>query len=138
MTLLDLFQKAPREMRAQAQTFATEQERAEGEALAVMMDQYAAALEDATTPRKPEPEWFDRWPSWWIDVGDGGDFYRAGENSQWMREEVKGRDCMRFREYGHLRLSFDLSNAGTKCLPVAREGYPAPAGWQVLEVKEGT
>ena len=128
MTLLELFQKAPREMRERVQAFATEQERAEGEDLAVMMDQYAAALEDATTPREPEPEWFGtgprQHPAWWIKAGR----YRTvlyGCRVRW-----NGSVPVALRSDNATDIPWEELEA---VVPVELEGYPAPVGWQVLE-----
>lgn len=87
--------------------------------LALGLETAIREIEAACTPRPPRPEWFGspldeegkptgKWDSWWIQWDDGhGDI-------------CHGAICMWW------------CNVPTSCVPVAREGFPAPVGWSVI------
>lgn len=89
----------------------------------------ADILADACTPRPPKPEWFGfgpgQWDSWWVKWKDGTSTWiysvKVAENGFWDWKDCEGLDI------------WDRVDDMVLCLPVARECYPAPVGWQVLE-----
>lgn len=88
----------------------------------------ADILADACTPRPPKPEWFGfgpgQWDSWWCAYEEGG--AAAIFDRVWCDGEV-----IRFPDGYEVWIGSIVS-----CVPVARKGYPAPVGWQVLEVSK--
>lgn len=96
-------------------------------------------LESACTPRKPEPEWFEKWDSWWIRV-TGGKYggtvdivsvvsvYQLHKDSDpWVE-----RDGWCITVDGYFFNNNSIYVDDIECVPVDREGFPAPVGWHVV------
>ena len=84
-------------------------------------------ITDAITPRPPQAEWFGtgpgQWDAWMTESG------RLLRNGRWFR--LPGCKC----HYPNGRILFNGESVEENVVPVAREGYPAPVGWQVVEMK---
>lgn len=80
-------------------------------------------MSDSCTPRPPQPEWFGtgpgQWDSWWVDMHDPDvdPFVARASDGYCIRSLAKivARDAV------------------MECVPVAREGFPAPVGWGVVD-----
>lgn len=81
----------------------------------------ADVFEQACEPRPPKAEWFEKWPSWWIDFGihpDDAQIYHRCRLEQGMLS-VRGGD-----------LCWPLK-AIALCQPMATTGC-TPVGWKVV------
>lgn len=78
----------------------------------------ADTFEQACEPRAPKPEWFGtghgQWDSWMI----------------WSQSTMSWELWRDSQEHSGLR-KYGLRDIQS-CIPVARTGYPAPVGWQVV------
>lgn len=84
------------------------------------------AFEQACEPRPPKAEWFGtgpgQWDAWWVQTTGGRQClmrnvaYTVDSTGGWL--ETKD-ECWKV-----------MYVAGV--IPVAKEGYPAPVGWQVV------
>jgi hypothetical protein len=72
-------------------------------------------------PRPPQAEWFNRWPSWLVEIGRVHLVLR-----EYFLTEYEGVSLV--SESGML---LPVSSI-TRCLPVTREGFPLPVGWEVV------
>lgn len=96
-----------------------------------------AVIQDACTPRPPKPEWFGtpfdaegkatgKWDAWWLD---GVGVLRHCRMDELNPSRIQGVD--EAKELASCRLSGRF--AVISCVPIAREDFPAPVGWQVVE-----
>lgn len=80
----------------------------------------ADVFEQACEPRAPKAEWFGTGPGQW---------------DRWMvgRRRTRGRKSwVMWTVSTHTWMPGYWPTAKTVVVPVAREGYPAPVGWQVV------
>lgn len=87
----------------------------------------------ARTPRPPKLEWFGfgpgQWDSWWVQTTKASNISRT---TLTLREAfIDDAGGVATPKGWHIPILMIES-----CVPVAREGYPAPVGWQVLEVSK--
>lgn len=86
-------------------------------------------LTDATTPRPPKAEWFGtgpgQWDSWWVkeSLVNG----QKGSSGVWVSVRVDGL----FIGHDGFVPSWMIEDIEC-CVPVAREGFPCPVGWDVV------
>lgn len=84
----------------------------------------ADVFEQACEPRAPKPEWFGtgpgQWDAWWVSYEEGG-------AAVTFRGIQSRGDILIFPDGHEIWLDAIVS-----CVPVAREGYPAPVGWKVV------
>lgn len=89
----------------------------------------ADGLEAACTPRQLQAEWFGtgekQWDSWWFESVGVLHYCRQDDLDP---RRIKGVD--ETKELAACYLSGRYAVAS--CVPVAREGFPAPAGWSVV------
>lgn len=84
----------------------------------------AENLEVACTPRAPRSEWFgtgpNQWDAWWVSTSTKG----ASPNVIHVKSV----------EFDELVTIWNIVPLRTiiACVPVAREGFPAPVGWHVV------
>lgn len=125
-TLLEIFKRLPIEMQAQSHMWVTDVQEANALELIELMSTYAQALEDACTPRAPKPEWFEKWPHWWVNgIGNLYDVRVArlpAPTFYWMTG-LDLRDSE--RSFGLRSLVLPISGNN-------RIGYPAPVGWKAV------
>ena len=88
-----------------------------------------AALDSACTPRAPKPEWFGdpekepgKWDAWALAPEDDED-WRIVRNASVVEGWIISNS--------HLYPAWPLDCVVV--VPVAREGFPAPVGWWVLD-----
>lgn len=123
-TLLETFKRLPIEMQATSHTWVTDVQKADALELIELMSTYAQALEDATTPRQPKPEWFGtgegQWDAWWIMTWGVLRNVRLEDDGSLEGDNEAGE---------LVSMYFDPT---CNVVPVAREGFPSSVGWKVV------
>lgn len=93
-----------------------------------------ALLDDATTPRTPKPEWFEKWPSWWILASNGTEAIAREIRPFQSHDKATGLtyDCIRDGEEGIGYQPWWMLKDIDAVVPIAQIGLGF-AGWQVVE-----
>lgn len=82
-------------------------------------------IESACAPRPPKPEWFGeapgKWDCWMIRLTSNWFLIRGAKTIK------QGRQI-----YDEMSDDFFSMDSIAECVPVTREGFPAPVGWSVV------
>lgn len=98
------------------------------------LDACISDFTDACTPRTPKAEWFGtgsgQWDSWWF--GECGVMRSCVLSSMHGAVTVDGIDECGESVTVFIAGAETLAEMITECVPVARDGFPAPVGWGVV------
>lgn len=93
----------------------------------------ADVFEQACEPRAPKPEWFEKWPAWWIFATNGTEAVTRDIRVFQAYDKALGitYDCIRNGPDGIGYKPWWMIKDIEACLPIPKNG-PGVVGWKVV------